>query len=188
MFGYYKDDLQRVLGADDGPYYYDFARVLAAVTEWIGADELLQVLKFQPSEEVVWRASRRDDLIRKLTWFLESRQETRNGRDTVCYRLQHESVRDFLVSPRWRGPASEEQEVTHARIGECFRTRASEGDPPGWCHVAQYGRLHAVAHFLQTRQKKWVKVAAELLHDPDYLEATLGDEPAEGTSEGAHTG
>jgi hypothetical protein len=65
----------------------------------------------------------------------------------------------------------------HARAGRCFRQFAADA---GWAKVPHYGRLHAVRHLLLSGDRDDYRSAvADLLCNPAYLQATLGDEPLE---------
>jgi serine/threonine protein kinase len=180
LFGYYQDDLQRVLDEDLEPYFNDFARLVVAIQDWSSEDEILRVLQHDPPAGLAWHETQRDRLIRSLGWFLRSQHRQRDGDEaTVCYWPQHASVRDFLLSdtPKFRGPARTGVREMHSRIGNCFRQLARD---VGWERVPYYGRLHAARHLLQSERKDDYRSAVkELLCNPAYLHATLGDEPLE---------
>jgi hypothetical protein len=182
LFGYYQDDLMRALDDDLKPYFYDFARLVVALQDWISEDEILRVLQHAAPRSLQWDEFLRDRIIRSFSWFLRSETRQRDdGERTVCYWPQHASVRDFLVvgTPSFLGPARSGVRDMHSRFGRCFTQLAEE---TGWSAVPYYGRLHAVRHLLQSGNRDDYRIAVkDLLCNPAYLQATLGDEPLEST-------
>src|SRR5262249_49286756 len=152
-----KGDLDRVLTEPLKPYFTDFARVLVAAADWISEDELLEVLRFEAPRRLDWDVNYRDEITQMLTWFLDVRAETRDDKTRLCYPLPQEGVRDFRVSPKWKGPARSDLPQVHARIGTCFLKRAQEGASPTWQRVAQYGRFFAVHHLLQAQEDRHLR-------------------------------
>jgi hypothetical protein len=181
IFGYYQDDLDRALTPDLRLLLPDFARLMVAAQDWIGEEEALAILNHTDgtgvrTAERRWDLGELDAMTTALTWLLKRQVRSRDGGEPYCLLLQHESVRDFLTSTKYRGPARSGVPEMHRRIGRYYLSRSREG---GWTKTEEYGRFFAVRHLLAAGDRESVAQAADLLTDLDYLRGTLGEVPPE---------
>ena len=94
------------------------------------------------------------------------------------FQPQHRSVRDFLLSVRHDGPAADDPEKVKEMNLWVAKYVLGEAKSKGWGGVLRYGREQVVQHLFAREKPKPTEKAIELLTDPEYLQATLGDEPS----------
>jgi hypothetical protein len=178
IFGYYKDDLDRTLTPEVRRVLPAFARLIVAARDWISERDASEILAY-----VVRKKNDHpgdfQELKTALTWLLSRRyDEDRDGLPMWYIQYQHPSVRDFLVSVKHDGPAADNPEERipemHLRMAGYFLSVAKN---KGWDKVLRYGREHVVQHLFAGEKPKATARAVELLTSPEYLQATLGDEP-----------
>jgi hypothetical protein len=178
IFRFYQSDIQRTLAPEQWELLPDFARLLVAARDWLGEKEAEAILRFKARKEGVsgrrWDTGSIEALSAALTWLLQRElQPERDGREQWCFKYQHKSVRDFLVSTKHRGPARTGVREMVASMVRYYLARAKKY---GWAEAEFYGRCHVVRHLLEMGEPIAFRRAAELLTSPDYLQATLGDQ------------
>jgi len=147
--------------------------VLHVAYQWLGEDELSGILSWpdrQANRSPPWDDCDLRRLLHAMTWYLDE-QERRSG---TFYRIRHKTVREFLQSAR--GPFTERYvRQKHGTLGTYFCAQAAE-QIRGWAAVDPYGRFFAVRHLTQSGDRQHLHLAAELLCDLGYLQATVGDQ------------
>jgi hypothetical protein len=147
----------------------------------VSEEEAEKVLRFKERKEGratrLWHSGSVEAIRTALTWLLKRQwQPDRDGRPQWCFQYQHPSVRDFLLSSRFEGPARSGVEKMHFWIARYY---LSQSKTAGWRETARYGRCYLVRHLLQAKTNKATTRAVELLTSAEFLQATLGDEPLE---------
>jgi serine/threonine protein kinase len=181
LFAYYQESWERLCLREDTEALGNLGCFLAAAQGWVEEGMIGDVLGWH--ERVVlgrpsrfWAHTRVRSVLRALTWFLSHRDSSEHPGRSRVYQLRHQSIRDFLLGET--GPVSPRalQEM-HQSVGQYFCAEAKRTG--GWQYVAPYGRFFAARHFLQTNDREQVLAGCQLLTSPDYLQATLGDEPCD---------
>jgi serine/threonine protein kinase len=180
LFRYYRQSWDRLVSQKFGDRLPEFASLLASCLNWVSERLVLDVLRSldecRPSEERLWKKTTDlADMIEALNWLVERRTLERSGYRGTYLQLRHQSVRDFLVSEEHAGPVRLQVEPMHALLGDYFHKRAHQ---TGWDGIDPYGRYYAVRHLLEARDRPHLAAAVQLLTDPPYLQAMLGDEPS----------
>jgi serine/threonine protein kinase len=169
----------------------ELVAVLNVTRGWICQGEIKRILKWSERNRKtpVWDQDERTErMIVALSWFLEDQR--RDGRvlgdgDAVNYRVRHKTVHEYLATPAPTGLGLGEgkQHEMHRCFGRHYLDRAEERDykqrRAGWAKVDVYGRLNAVYHLLASMDREATEQGADLLTCPEYLQATLGDEPSD---------
>lgn len=112
----------------------------------------------------------------QVNWLLLRSVQARDGYEAVYLQLRHSSVRDFLVSEEYDGPARLGLPAMHAHVAEHYLRQAERST---WAGVEPYGRYYAVRHMIESQNRRQSDQAAKCLSDLEYLQATLGEEAAE---------
>ena len=178
IFSYYKNDLDRTLTPELRRALPTFARLIVATRDWVSERDASDILAFI-ARNTGESTANFPELRTALLWLLHRRyDEDHDGLPMWYIQYQHPSVRDFLLSVKHDGPASDNPEE---RIPEMHLWMAryflSVAEKKGWDKVLRYGREHVVQHLFACGQAKATARAIELLTSPEYLQATLGDEP-----------
>jgi hypothetical protein len=201
LFGYYRECWDRACRLVDEDALAEFALLLAAAENWISERQVFAILQWHelrhaPRRDPLWSAGVFKRVTAALSWVIERRAWQQGGYASDFLQVRHQSVRDFVIALRHQSlrdfftgtdsPTLLTPADMHAVIAEYYMT---EGLQEGWATVDPYGRFYVVRHLLQTGRRKHVTAAAQLLSDPGYLQATLGDEPQapEGRLEGGGT-
>ena len=168
LFSWYQQSWERIiqdLADEEQEWLEDFVCLMAAAQAPLGERQVLALLN--------WRTARLDRVLRWVTWLLTRREEDRGGYREAYLQLRHQSVRDFLLSIEYQGPARYGLEDIHGAVGERY---LQEAERRGWMSIEPYGRFFAVRHLLLANKPERLREAAECLTDLDYLQATIGEE------------
>ena len=167
IFTWYKGSWQRAtggLGRDERQDLVDVLCLMAAAQAPLGETQVIEILR--------WDGAVLDWTLERLRWFLLRKIQAADGYEQAYLQLRHQSVRDFLVSVKYRGPARHGLKKMHARVADHY---LREAEPKGWLSLGPYPRFFAVRHMLQADTPEHLERAAQCLTDLDYLQATLGD-------------
>jgi hypothetical protein len=181
LFNYYQQSWDRICQREDAESLGNLACFMAAAQGWVEEGLIGDVLAWHEREFLgrtsrFWSHTRVRTVLGAMTWFLGHRDSSEHPGRSRMYQLRHQSIRDYLLAEA--GPVSPRalQEM-HEAIGKHFCHKAeTEG---GWQYVAPYGRFFTPRHLLQVNSRAETAEACRLLTSPEYLQATLGDEPAE---------
>jgi hypothetical protein len=178
LIAYYRESWERICASEDAESLSVFAGLMAAVFTWVSEEQLERILSWYEREVLrrtarLWTPFRLRAVLKRLTWFLERRGVPGDAK-SLFYQIRHQSVRDYLLSADGPVPPNGLEEL-HAAVGTYYRARAEQ---QGWGRLDPYGRFFTVRHLLQSGADDLLQQAAGLLTSPEYLQATLGDEPA----------
>jgi serine/threonine protein kinase len=189
----YKWSWERRCGQFREEVLKELVSLLAVTRGWISRGEVKAALRwyeeaFKPRRNWLWDQDEvTERTIDALTWFLEDRRldgaPVGEG-DAVEYRLRHRTVSEFIAAPppTGLGIGEAKQCEMHRCLGQHYLARAEalhEQRQAGWAGVDGYGRANAPYHLLASKDGKAARQAVGLLTNPDYLQATLGDEPCD---------
>jgi hypothetical protein len=179
LFAYYRQSWDRLCLRENPDALDNLACLLAAAQGWVEEGLIGDVLgwherTFLGLSSRFWTHARVRSVLRTMTWFLSHRDSSEHPGRARVYQLRHQSIRDFLLAET--GPVSPRalQEM-HQAIGQYFCGEARRTG--GWQYVAPYGRFFAPRHLLLAEDREQLVAASRLLTCPEYLQATLGDEP-----------
>jgi hypothetical protein len=190
LFGYYRECWDRACCLANEDALAEFSLLLAAAENWISERQVFAILHWNESRtsarrEPLWSAGSFKRVTAALSWVIE-RREWRQGAYTSDFlQVRHQSAREFVVALRhqslrdfFAGTASPTLLTPadmHALIADYYLAQAEQ---EGWERVDPYGRFYVVRHLFHSGDGERVAQAAGLLSNPDFLQATLGDEPA----------
>jgi serine/threonine protein kinase len=179
LIAYYRESWERICATDDAEALSVFAGLMAAVFTWVSEEQLERILSWYEHEVLrrtarLWTPFRLRAVLRGLSWFLERRGAPGDPKGSF-YQIRHQSVRDYLLSAEGPVPPRGVEEL-HDAVGSYYQARANQ---LGWSRIDPYGRFFAVRHLLNGAADELLHQAAQLLTSPEYLQATLGDEPVE---------
>jgi hypothetical protein len=181
LFAYYRQSWDRLGSREDQEALASLACFMAAAQGWVEEGLIGDVLGWHERTALgrtsrFWTHTRLRTVLETLTWFLSHRDSSEHPGRSRLYQLRHQSIRDYLLGQT--GPVSPRAlEEMHQAIGQYFCSEARRTG--SWDHVGPYGRFFAARHFLQTNDREQLIEGCKLLTCPEYLQATLGDEPAD---------
>jgi hypothetical protein len=197
LFEYYHASWQRLCEQLSVETLGHFACLMVAARSAVEGGLIGDVLRWHERKILrkrnpYWSQARVQAFLPALNWFLTTTaleaetatdsgqgvasrgEERRTGGQPIAYDIRHRSVRDYMTSVR--GPVNPNGLAEmHQAFGTHFLKEAEHNQ--GWQHINPYGRFHAATHLLSADKRKWVEAGCRLLTNPDFLQATLGDEP-----------
>jgi serine/threonine protein kinase len=182
LYLFYDKSFKRIV--DDGDRqtksrFTEFFSVLSNTQDWIGTNHVLDILRLHDEQRSrpigKWSDENEyDAFVNQLRWIVEQRHAIGSTDSAMEIQLRHPTMRQWLANRDRVNPAR--FHTWHERIGTYFADLAEKN---GWASLDRYGRFYTIRHLLESRSQ--LDRAARILGSDqtlEYLQATLGDEPA----------